>query len=217
MAAAFAGPSFDHLLFTGSTAVGRKVMAAAAAHLTPLTLELGGKSPAIVTESWPLQKRLATSPSAKMVNAGQTCIAPITCWCAPSAQTAGRSNPERDQGLLSASTAGGGLFQPRGNWPGTAGSGDCSGKRGRRRGADLRQRPSRPGRTACPDAHSCPQPESPIMQEEIFGPVLPIMPYETLEEAIRFIRSARGHWALYLFSGDRAEQAEVLPRPIPAM
>ncbi|HMA14236.1 MAG TPA: aldehyde dehydrogenase family protein, partial [Kiloniellaceae bacterium] len=76
VAAAFAALPLDHLVFTGSTAVGRKVMAAAAANLTPLTLELGGKSPAIVCADAPLDRVAARLATGKWFNAGQTCIAP---------------------------------------------------------------------------------------------------------------------------------------------
>ncbi len=72
----FAGLAFDHLVFTGSTAVGRKVMAAAAQNLTPVTLELGGKSPAIVCADYPLEKAARSIAFGKFLNAGQTCIAP---------------------------------------------------------------------------------------------------------------------------------------------
>ena len=72
--AAFAALPFDHLLFTGSTAVGRKVMAAAAPNLTPVTLELGGKAPALVAPDFPLDIAAARIASGKWFNAGQTCI-----------------------------------------------------------------------------------------------------------------------------------------------
>mgnify|MGYP001429682789 CR=1 FL=1 len=76
VAAAFAALSFDHLLFTGSTAVGRKIMAAAAPNLTPVTLELGGKSPTIIGADFPLELAAARIATGKLFNGGQTCIAP---------------------------------------------------------------------------------------------------------------------------------------------
>jgi coniferyl-aldehyde dehydrogenase len=76
VAAHFSGLPFDHLVFTGSTRVGRAVMAAAAAHLTPVTLELGGKSPAIVCRDYPLAKAARSIAIGKLFNAGQTCVAP---------------------------------------------------------------------------------------------------------------------------------------------
>src|SRR5207342_1661023 len=76
VAAAFAALPFDHLVFTGSTAVGRKVMAAAAQNLTPVTLELGGKSPAIVCDDYPIEQAAARLATGKWFNGGQTCIAP---------------------------------------------------------------------------------------------------------------------------------------------
>ena len=73
---AFVALPFDHLLFTGSTAVGRQVAAAAAVNLTPITLELGGKSPAILDASCDLAKASARIAAGKLLNAGQTCVAP---------------------------------------------------------------------------------------------------------------------------------------------
>ncbi len=76
VASAFAALPLDHLFFTGSTAVGRKVMAAAAPNLTPVTLELGGKSPAIVAPDYPIATAVDRIAAGKFLNAGQTCIAP---------------------------------------------------------------------------------------------------------------------------------------------
>ena len=81
VARAFSALPFDHLLFTGSTAVGREVMRAAAASLTPVTLELGGKSPAIVGPDARFEHAVERIVLGKLLNAGQTCIAPDTCWC----------------------------------------------------------------------------------------------------------------------------------------
>jgi len=74
--AKFASLPFDHLIFTGSTGIGRKVMAAASANLTPVTLELGGKSPTVVAPGYPLGKAVTRILAGKLMNAGQTCIAP---------------------------------------------------------------------------------------------------------------------------------------------
>ena len=76
LAATFAALPFDHLFFTGSTAVGRRVMAAAAPHLPPLTLELGGKSPVLIAPDYPLARAASRIAAGKFINAGQTCIAP---------------------------------------------------------------------------------------------------------------------------------------------
>ncbi|MDV7400655.1 aldehyde dehydrogenase family protein, partial [Arthrospira platensis SPKY1] len=80
LASAFAAMPWDHLLFTGSTSVGRLVMAAAAPNLTPLTLELGGKSPVIVATDANLQTTADSIVFGKLLNAGQTCIAPDYVW-----------------------------------------------------------------------------------------------------------------------------------------
>jgi coniferyl-aldehyde dehydrogenase len=76
VAAAFAALPFDHIMFTGSTAVGRKIMAAAAPNLTPVTLELGGKSPAVIGKDAPMETTVARIATGKLFNGGQTCIAP---------------------------------------------------------------------------------------------------------------------------------------------
>src|SRR5690606_25378712 len=74
--AAFCALRFDHLLFTGSTAIGRKVAAAAAPNLTPITLELGGKSPALIAPDYPIEQAVERIVAGKCLNAGQTCVAP---------------------------------------------------------------------------------------------------------------------------------------------
>ena len=76
IAAQFSALPFDHLLFTGSTLVGRQVMASAAQNLTPVTLELGGKSPAVVAPGYPIERAAQRVLAGKLLNAGQTCIAP---------------------------------------------------------------------------------------------------------------------------------------------
>ncbi len=76
MATQFSALPFDHLLFTGSTGVGRKVMAAASQNLTPVTLELGGKSPVVVAPGYPIEHAVQRVLVGKLLNAGQTCIAP---------------------------------------------------------------------------------------------------------------------------------------------
>ncbi len=81
IARAFAALPFDHLIFTGSTRIGRLVAEAAGRNLTPVTLELGGKSPAIIDRSADLSQAAERIAYAKLVNAGQTCIAPTMCWC----------------------------------------------------------------------------------------------------------------------------------------
>ena len=88
VAAAFSALPFDHLLFTGSTAVGRLVMRAAAANLTPVTLELGGKSPTLILDDADLDQAVARVMSGKLVNAGQTCIAPDYVLLPPALQAA---------------------------------------------------------------------------------------------------------------------------------
>jgi len=92
VAQAFSRLPFNHILFTGSTQVGRMIMKAAAENLVPVTLELGGKSPLIVHDSFPLERAAARIAFGKWCNAGQTCIAPTTYWFRRSAAMRSSSN-----------------------------------------------------------------------------------------------------------------------------
>jgi coniferyl-aldehyde dehydrogenase len=208
----FAGLPFDHLLFTGSTAIGRKVYQAAAANLTPVTLELGGKSPAIVCPGFALDKAARSIAFGKFLNAGQTCIAPDYVLV-PTTQA---------EAFAEAVLAG-----ARSAYPTIAGNSDYScviSERHRRRldeaveaaraaGArvithedDGAREQGKIGPTVVLGA-----PENiTLLTEEIFGPVLPIVPYQDLDEAIRFVAARDRPLALYCFSTNRAEQKRVL-------
>lgn len=216
LATAFAALPFDHLLFTGSTAVGRQVMQAAAANLTPVTLELGGKSPALITPGYPVDAAAARILAGKCLNAGQTCIAPdyvlLPATALPAFIQAARhcvaarypnlaANPDytaivnprhwqRLHGLLDEARASGTEIIPLGD------SGN----------ADTRRLP--PTLIINPDAMLR------VMQEEIFGPLLPILTYEHLDDALAFINARDRPLALYLFDRDRRRIASVLDETI---
>ncbi|MGR6466451.1 coniferyl aldehyde dehydrogenase [Rhizobium sp. PAMB 3182] len=193
---------FDHLVFTGSTAVGRKVMAAAAENLTPLTLELGGKSPALVAPGYPIETAARDIAFGKLMNAGQTCIAPDYVLV------------PRPQLKEMAETI---LRQVASFYPSGSGAGDYTsivGERGHQRllagieecrqgGAEVLSHDSATpgqGHRIAPTIIIDPSPDCRLMQEEIFGPVLPIIPYDDLEAAIGFINSRPRPLALYVFS-----------------
>ncbi|MCM2294542.1 coniferyl aldehyde dehydrogenase [Allorhizobium sp. BGMRC 0089] len=212
VAAAFAALPFDHLVFTGSTAVGRKVMAAAAANLTPLTLELGGKSPAIVTESFPLKKAARDLAFGKMMNAGQTCIAPdYVLVPRPLMEPLSEAIMARIAAFYPQKTAGrdyAGLVGARSLERLRKGIGEAQAA-----GCTILTHADAltgAGQRLAPTLVLDPPADCLLMREEIFGPVLPLVPYETLEEAIAFIRARPRPLALYLFSHDRGEQKEVL-------
>jgi coniferyl-aldehyde dehydrogenase len=217
VAQSFAGLPFDHLLFTGSTAVGRQIMRAAAEHLVPVTLELGGKCPVIVGRSAPLTRAVDRMLRVKMANNGQMCVAPDHVWL-----------PEESIDRF-VSLARAWMARAYPDYPNNADTTYIITERHRMRLqellADAKARgaqivsliedaPSAEGngRTLLPALILGATAEMSIMQEEIFGPYLPLMGYRTLEEPIKAINAAARPLALYYFGNDRAEQRELLAR-----
>lgn len=200
---------FDHLFFTGGTAIGKVVMEAAAKHLTPVTLELGGKSPCIVDGDIQVDHAAKRIAWGKFLNAGQTCVAPDYLLV----------NRRIKADLLSAlETAIHGFY---GDDP--ARSPDyariVNARHFSRLESLLQQgRILTGGQTNPDDRYIAPtlmdqvSLDAPIMQDEIFGPLLPIVEYDSLEEAIALINSKSKPLALYVFSSNQALQAEVLHR-----
>ena len=217
VAADFARLPFDHLLFTGSTEVGRHVMRAAADRLTPVTLELGGKSPVIVGPEADLPQAAERIAVGKTLNAGQTCIAPdyvlaphlslpsllaglqknVTTLYPRIASTPDYTsiiNARHFERLVryleEARTAGARIVNLGGFEP------------------DPRSRRFPP--TVILDA---PQ-GLPVMREEIFGPILPVLGYEGIDEAIRFVNARPRPLALYVFDRNPATIQRVLERTV---
>ncbi len=213
IAQAFVELPFDHLLFTGSTAVGKKVAAAAAKNLTPLTLELGGKSPAIIDASADLAKLIDSLMFGKLLNAGQTCIAPDYVLL-----------PERlqDAFLHEAELAVRRLYPTiSGNPDYTAIVSDAHEARIRRLVDDAKDRGARVvllGEAGENDSARRMQPrlvfgvndDMALMQEEIFGPVLPIVACNSIGEAIAYVNRHERPLALYWFGSDKAALNRVL-------
>ena len=196
---------FDNIFFTGSIAVGKVVMEAAAKHLTPVTLELGGKSPAIVDSTADLKLAAKRIAFGKLLNGGQTCVAPDYVLVEESVRDALIQNfrevlaekfPNGDyadhvhivnekhyqekKALLEGQTiAFGGVFNDEQH-------------------------------TLEPTVLTDVDPESAVMQEEIFGPILPVLTWTKLDEAIVFVRSRPKPLALYLFTQDRAVEERIL-------
>lgn len=189
---------FDTIFFTGSTAVGRSVMTAAAQHLTPLTLELGGKCPAIVCADAPLDIAARRIAWGKFMNAGQTCVAPDFVLadrriCQP--LTKELRQAVRD-------------FY--GNDPQQS---PDYGRIVNRRHFD-RLSAFAPGQ---PDDLYIPPTiltdvswHAPVMQDEIFGPILPVLEFDMLDQPLAQLRERPTPLALYLFTNDRATQARIL-------
>ena len=209
-ARAFSSLPFDHLLFTGSTAVGRQVMRAAAENLTPVTLELGGKSPAFVAADYPLAKAADAIAFGKFLNAGQTCIAPDYVLV-----------PRARMDDFAAAM----LDAARRRYPTLAGNADYSAvitpRHRQRLASALDEARAAGARVQALEADGAPEKIAPtlvldppldslLMREEIFGPVLPLVGYDHLEEAIAFAAARERPLALYCFSGDRAVHRRVL-------
>ena len=209
VARAFAALPFDHLVFTGSTAVGRHVMAAAAPNLTPVMLELGGKSPVYIDRSIPVEEAAKRLVFAKCTNAGQSCVAPDYVLC-----PADRIDAFKDAYLAE-------VARQYGAEP--ALSPDYSAiinerqhqrlagylRSAREEGAQLHWAGTEPDLSAA--QHKMPplvltgvDPGSAVMQEEIFGPILPVLPCEDAEAAIEFINQRPRPLALYVFAFDAA-------------
>jgi coniferyl-aldehyde dehydrogenase len=215
--AAFAALPFDHLFFTGSTTVGRSVMRAASEQLVPVTLELGGKSPVLVDRGQPLARVAADIAYGKLANAGQTCIAPD--YVLVHEADVNRFVEAWDQAVVA--------LYPRG--PASEDYTSIVNVRHyeRLRGllADARAKGARVVETGrSPDqatgrAHTLPptlvldvHDDMRIMQEEIFGPVLPIVTYRDLTEAIAFVNARPRPLALYYFGSSATNQKQVLTR-----
>jgi len=216
---AFTELPFDHLFFTGSTAVGRVVAQAAAKNLTPVTLELGGKSPVIVDVKGSFESIAPKIAVGKLFNAGQTCIAPdyalvprervddfaIAMWHAMGVlYPTLAANPDyssivnerhygRLEDLLADAKAHGARFvdvNPAGEM------------------FDAAQRKLAPAIVL--DVNDGMR----IMREEIFGPLLPVVPYDTLDDALDYINARDRPLALYLFSDTRRGRERVLSNTV---
>ncbi|AXQ27992.1 aldehyde dehydrogenase family protein [Solimonas sp. K1W22B-7] len=206
---------FDHIFFTGSPAIGKVVMAAAAKHLTSVTLELGGKSPTIVDESADLDAAAETIMWGKLLNSGQTCIAPDHVYVHESVREAfvGKSIAVIRQRY-------GDNPQAQMNSPDLAHI--VNTRHTKRVAALLEDAKSRGARVLCGDFVSEDQqfvaptlldrlPEdASIMQEEIFGPLCPILPYRDIDEVIRRVNAGPKPLALYIFSKQQRNIDRVL-------
>ncbi|MFP0194302.1 MULTISPECIES: coniferyl aldehyde dehydrogenase [Pseudomonas] len=207
---AFSKMRFDHLLFTGSTSVGKHVMRAAAENLTPVTLELGGKSPAIVSRDVPLKDAAERIAFGKTLNAGQTCVAPDYVLVPE----------ERIGGFVEAYR-----LAVRGFYPTLADNPDYTAIINERQLARLNSYLSdatSKGALLIPlfeqgQGRRMPHSlllnvseEMTVMQDEIFGPLLPIVPYQDLDQAFAYINQRPRPLALYYFGYDKREQKRVL-------
>lgn len=215
----FSALPFDHLLYTGGTAIGCQVMQAAARNLTPVTLEMGGKSPTLIGEKFPMARAVQSILMGKLLNSGQTCIAPDYLLL-PKA---------RLQEFIEVATAA--ILE---RYPKVVDNPDITWiindrhhqrvraliEDARSKGAKLYE--VNPGHAEMPAGVRVIAPtllcdvtdQMKVMQEEIFGPVLPIVTYETLAEAIGYINQRPRPLALYLFEEDASKIKRVLAETI---
>ncbi|MDR3423361.1 MAG: coniferyl aldehyde dehydrogenase [Xanthobacteraceae bacterium] len=216
---AFARLPFDHLLYTGSTAVGRLVMQAAAENLTPVTLELGGKSPCILGEDASLPGAVESIVYGKLVNAGQTCIAPDYVLL---------PEPRLDEFItLTVDTVE--KFYPTlaGNPDYTSMVNDRHYRRVAQYIAEAKANGARvieinpkretlpaEGRKLAPTLVIEPGDNLSIMRDEIFGPVLPVKNYRSLDQAIDYVNAHPRPLALYYFGTDQAKRDKVLRKTV---
>jgi len=218
VAAAFSAQPWDHLVFTGSTAVGKQVMKAAAEHLVPVTLELGGKSPVVVGRSADLRAAAERIAVGKGQNAGQLCVSPDVVWVAREQADAfvaalrelygglfptTRDNPDvvpvvnerhfaRVQGYVADAQARGARVE-------TAGGSDAGDAANRRLPLSIVVEPAA---------------DSDIARHEIFGPAVMLRLYDDVGQAIDAINADGRPLALYYFGQDAAEQQRVLDQTL---
>ncbi|NOY27860.1 MAG: coniferyl aldehyde dehydrogenase [Oligoflexia bacterium] len=214
---AFSSLPFDHIFFTGSTTVGRQVMRAAAENLTPVTLELGGKSPAIVHRDFPIKRAAGRVVYGKLFNAGQTCIAPdyllvqrnkVDAMVAALQAAVARSYPTIVDNPDYTSIINDRHYARLVDWIQDA----------RDKGATV---------IACNPASETLDParrklplhlvldttdDMLVTRQELFGPVLPIIPYDTLDEAIAYVNDRPRPLALYYFDWNNKRCNDVVSR-----
>jgi coniferyl-aldehyde dehydrogenase len=214
VAAQFSALPFDHLLFTGSTTIGRHVMGAAARNLTPVTLELGGKSPTVISPEYPMEHAVQRILAGKLMNAGQTCIAPDYVLLPRSRIDEFVTQARRQTRAM----VPGGLADP----------GYCSvvnDRQYQRLTRDLDEAVRRGSRVEvlfddaarddarhrlAPTLLIDPPADSGVMREEIFGPLLPLVGYGHIDEALEYIKARPRPLALYWFDHDRRRVARAM-------
>lgn len=217
VAAAFSALQFNHLFFTGSTTVGKLVMQAAAKNLVPVTLELGGKSPAIIAEDMALETAVERFIFGKTLNCGQTCVAPDYIFC---------PNGKVDELVEALQTRFSSMF------PCVQGNNDYTSIINQRqydRISHLLKDAQEKGATVIHLGGEEPDPttrkiplsvvlnvsdDMQIMQEEIFGPLLPIMEYRDITDAIRYVNARPRPLSLYIYSFNKDVHTRILQETI---
>lgn len=217
---AFSKLAFDHLIFTGATSVGKHIMRAAADNLVPVTLELGGKSPTFIGRSADKAKAGQRIAMGKMMNAGQICLAPDYLMVAK----------EQEQDVIASVKSSVATMYPTllGNDDYTSVVNGRNYERlqgyladAKEKGAELIEVNPVGEDFASSNGNKMPltilrnvNDDMKVMQEEIFGPILPVMTYDSIDQAIDYVNAHDRPLGLYYFGNDKAEEEKVLSRTI---
>jgi len=217
---AFSKLAFDHLIFTGATSVGKHIMRAAAENLVPVTLELGGKSPTFIGRSADKQKAAERIAMGKMMNAGQICLAPDYLLVAK----------DQEAEMISSVVSGVSAMYPtllhNDDYTSVVNGRNFERLQGyladaKEKGAELIE--VNPGNEDFSASNGNKMPltivrnvtdDMKVMQEEIFGPILPVKTYDTIDQAIDYVNAHDRPLGLYYFGQDKAEADKVLSRTI---
>jgi coniferyl-aldehyde dehydrogenase len=213
---AFAGLAFDHLIFTGATSIASHVMRAAAENLTPLTLELGGKSPVIISRSADMKTTVARVMNGKTLNAGQICLAPdyvlvprerMSEFVAEAKGAVAAMFPTIKDNPDYTSVINQRHYDRLTGYVTEAKAAGLEVLELKPESEDLTQQEHR---KIAPTLILDPGDDLKVMKEEIFGPVLPVKAYDTLSEAVGYVNAHARPLGLYYFGADAAEQETVM-------
>ncbi|AYC32759.1 coniferyl aldehyde dehydrogenase [Pseudomonas cavernae] len=214
---AFCSMPFDHLLFTGATSIGKHVLRAAAENLVPVTLELGGKSPTIISRSADFQAAASKIVVGKLLNAGQLCVAPdyvfvpeesVEAFIAIAKAVVAKMFPTLKDNPEYTSVINTRHYERLLGYLDEAHEAGVELTELNPAGEDLSQAHNK----IVPTLLRNPGDHLKVMQDEIFGPLLPIKPYKTIDEVLAFINARPRPLGLYWFGSDAAEEALVLKR-----
>ncbi len=214
----FSGLPFDHLLFTGATSIARHVMRAASENLVPVTLELGGKSPVVVSRSADMQKTADAIMMGKTLNAGQICLAPdyvfvpeekVDDFVASATRSVEKMYPTLLDNPDYTSVINERHYQRLMSYIEEAKEKGARVVEINPAGEDFRQQPHH---KIPPTLVVDPGEDTALMQDEIFGPVLPVKAYAEVDEAIGYVNRKPRPLGLYYFGQDASEEQRVLTR-----
>ena len=212
----FSGTAFDHLLFTGATSIAKHVMRAASENLVPVTLELGGKSPVVVGRSADIDKTADAIMAGKMMNAGQICLAPdyvyvpmekMRDFVDSSKKAVAKMYPTLLDNPDYTSVINDRHFDRINGYVDEAREKGAEVVEINPAGEDFRQQPNN---KIPPTLILNPDDDLAVMQDEIFGPVMPVKGYEQVDEAVDFINHRDRPLGLYYFGTDQQEEEQVL-------